>query len=322
MEQEKIEEIMEFLRNFISFKDEGEGVFPEIRGVVNSIIPIFYKICPQIKDELKDAEELQNFQQAIHYICDGCRIHNVAEIVWDGDKDERYISVYETFLPLFWSLCYFVLYTYDNCYAKKVQSGDYEGKINFDEPGAQLAQKLWTFGCNLKSRVNSWPEECPKPVDHDDLVEKANALFCYGMSFILYHEVGHLLNWHLDKGPSIQNEQEADDFAIEKCLAYDPEDSNEYETMKNGIVLALISLCLLDPSAGGDDMIHPNTEDRLQKALNKMQLADDDLTWMIAAYGILIWFNEFRFDVVFESEYDTPKAYFDAVINHFREKIR
>ena len=113
MEQEQQKEMMDFLKEFISFENEGNITFPEIRNVVTSIIPIFYKIHPQIKDQLKEAEELQNFKQNIHYVCDGCGIHNVAEITWNKDIDERYISVYETFLPLFWSLCYFVLYTYD-----------------------------------------------------------------------------------------------------------------------------------------------------------------------------------------------------------------
>ena len=321
MEQEQQKEMMDFLKEFISFENEGNITFPEIRNVVTSIIPIFYKIHPQIKDQLKEAEELQNFKQNIHYVCDGCGIHNVAEITWNKDIDERYISVYETFLPLFWSLCYFVLYTYDNCYAKKAQTENYDGKLDFNNPGASLALKLWNYGRSLKEQVEKWPEDCPKPENQDELVYKVNALFCYGMCFILYHEVGHLLLWHLETAPSIQQEKDADDFAIEKCLAYQSDRPQEFETMKNGMVLALISLCLLDPVAGGDDIIHPNTEDRLLNALSKMQLADEDLTWMIAAYGILIWFNEFDFEEIFEKEYDTSKSYFDAVISRFKQEL-
>ncbi len=321
MEQENPEEIMKFLREFISFENEGEMSFPEIRNVVDSIIPIFYEICPLIRYKLKEAEEMQNFKQTIHYVCDGCGIHNVAEISWEEDKDERYISVYETFLPLLWSLCYFVLYTYDNCYAIKTQSDDFDGKLNFDAPGAKLALKLWNFGRNLKESVKKWPEDCAKPEDESAIVHQANALFCYGMCFILYHEVGHLLLWHLNSAPSIQQEKDADDFAIEKSLAYQFDIPQKLETAKNGMVLALISLCLLDSLAGRDDVIHPNTEDRLLNALNKMQLADESITWMIAAYGILIWFNEFKFEEIFEKEYDTPKSYFDAVIKRFKQEL-
>ena len=321
MEQEEQEKIMNYLRQFISFENKGEVSFPEIRNVVDSIIPIFYKICPQIRDNLKDAEEIQNFKQNIYYMCDGCKADIAAKISDDDTKDEYHISVYESFLPLFWSLCYFVLYTYDNCYEKKIQSGDYDGTLNFDESGAKLARILWEYGRNLKKLVEKWPEDCPKPEDGNELVNKANALFCYGMSFILYHEVGHLLLWHLGSDPSIQKEKDADDFAIEKCLAYQTDKPQEFETMKNGMVLALISICLLDPMAGGDDLVHPNTEDRLLNALNKMQLADENITWMIAAYGILIWFNEFKFEEFFEKEYDTPKSYFDAVISRFKQKL-
>lgn len=314
---EKMEDIQKFLENFISFNNDGVPSFPEIRNLIDSIIPCFYGIKKDIVKELKEAEELQNFSQKVNYICDGCPIHNVAKIESDEGKPVR-INVWESFMPFFWSLCYFVINSYDYGYLKKIQKGIFNGKIEFDCDELIRAKKIWLFGEKIRSGFQTWPKDAPNPNDGDEYTIKANGLFTYGMSFILYHEVGHLLKYHLGKKPCLEQEKEADNFAIECCLGAN---GKIQSTVKNGMVLALIALCLLDFYAGRDDSVHPNTDDRLMTALSAMHLADEDLTWMIAAFGLIIWFADFNFKVSFEAEYETPKAYFDCVIARFRENL-
>lgn len=313
------ESAMAFLSQFISFKSDGEPYFNEIRNLVDSIVVAFYTIKPNIKEQITDAEDIQNFSKTIKYVCDGCSLHDVAEIYPDDDG-HVYISVYETFVPMFWSLCYFVYTTYSIGYAEKILSGSYKGQIEFESEKMQIAAKLWNFGKNLRNNPTCWPADLPKPLptEKDELILKSNGLFVYGMSFILYHEIGHLLKYHLGSEPCVEQEKEADEFAIESCLNAD---KSIRETVKHGMILSLIAICLLDQVAGRYDKIHPNTDDRLQDALSKMNLDENDNAWMIASYGLLIWFTDFKFDYAFDTEYETAKGFFDVVLAKFRNNL-
>lgn len=319
MEKELLDEetVINYLKQFISFENDGKPFFQEIRKLVDNVIWAFYQINPQIKSDIEDAEIIQNFSKEIKYICDGCAMHNVAEICSD---EKKYIKLFETFLPMFWSLCYFVYVSYNFGYAEKVNKGTYNGKIEFDSDLLKTAANVWDFGKNLRYKSEVWPENLPKPLPDvtDEIILHVNSLFVYGVSFILYHEIGHLLKYHLDGDPCIDHEKQADEFAVETCLKAD---QSIIETVKYGMILSLIAICLLDPSAGRDDEIHPNSDDRLQNALSKMNLKENDNAWMIASFGLIIWFTDFKFDFSFEREYNTAKDYFNSVLTKFRNNF-
>ncbi|WP_277124153.1 hypothetical protein [Capnocytophaga gingivalis] len=91
--------------------------------------------------------------------------------------------------------------------------------------------------------------------------EKINSVYCFGICFILLHELSHFSLGHLDKnGQSIQDEIDADFDSF--WSIYSDISKDEKFSANCGILCALFSLLFLNPTMESDG-IHPSEEDRI-----------------------------------------------------------
>ena len=282
-------------------------------------------IDPSLKLELAQrVKEKRFFPQFLYVtqeigITDDAGNYLISELS-KTSSDFKVIRLHENFCGLFWSFCYFVYYTYTMLYEAKIKDPNFDGTIVFQSDDDFNAWNVWQFGKILKITQCLWPPIYPNPYNKNEITEKVNGLFTYGIIFILLHEIGHLVNDHLEKKDMerIDKEKEADLFAIEKCIR---SKVPVLKTIENGAVLAMIALCLLDSSGGKGNKWYPNTEDRLTTLLNSMNLKEDDITWVIAAYGLIIWLTEYKMPEVGISSIETPKEYYEKVLKHFKTNL-
>lgn len=296
-----------------------------VAELLNNIQSFMDNIDPSLKLELAQKAEEKSFYPQFLYMTQEAGITDI-----DGNyliaelcptiPGFKIIRLHENFCGLFWSFCYFVYYTYTVLYEAKTKDPNFDGKIKFKSDDDYNAYNVWQFGKILKYTKSLWPPIYPHPYNHDDITKKVNGLFTYGIIFILLHEIGHLVNDHLEKNDMkrIDKEKEADFFAIEKCIR---SKAPVLKTIENGAVLAMIALCLLDSTGGKGNEWYPNTEDRLTRLLVSMNLKEDDITWIIAAYGLIIWLTEYRMPEVGISSIETPKEYYEKVLKHFKTNL-
>ncbi len=91
--------------------------------------------------------------------------------------------------------------------------------------------------------------------------ERINSVYCFGICFILLHELSHFSLGHLDKdGQSIQDEIDADFDSF--WSIYSDISKDEKFSANCGILCALFSLLFLNPTMETDG-IHPSEDDRI-----------------------------------------------------------
>ncbi len=95
-----------------------------------------------------------------------------------------------------------------------------------------------------------------------------NSVYCYGISFILLHELSHFELGHLDKDEQeIQDEENADYAAFWNI--YNDLKGRELFSANIGILCALFSLLMLNPKME-DDGVHPKESDRIFSILDQV----------------------------------------------------
>lgn len=306
-----------------TFKVCGKPILP-VAELLNNISNIMDQIDPLLKLRLQSYVRTDNFEPQFNYICSEYGMKDCAEL---ENPISPHINLHENFCGMFWAFCYFVLYTYDELYAKQKCKKDFNGQLVFDKKNDFDALKLWLYGKDLQkeypflpTEYRYWPSSLPHPYIKEDFIcAKANGLFTYGVTFILLHEMGHLIKRHFKRMQSgeitrLQAEQEADTFAINKirsCFC-----KSIQGTANNGAILAFTLLCIWNWGANPD---YPFPEDRVTNALLHMNLREEDITWMIAAYGLVIWFADIaKFQFPTPIYFNTPKDFYYSVLSLFK----
>ena len=141
------------------------------------------------------------------------------------------------------------------------------------------------------------------------------------MTFILLHEFAHQYLGHLEYNPtsseeSKTDENNADDYAIDKIAQNFS--SERGTTYKCGIIAGISSLILLDKSLSGGDT-HPDTDDRLKNAIEKMQLEDLDNLWGIASLTFRLWALKYDIDIECPQIVDSYKELFTMTLEKVNE---
>ena len=91
--------------------------------------------------------------------------------------------------------------------------------------------------------------------------ERINSVYCFGICFILLHELSHFSLGHIDRdSQSVQDEIEAD-LASFWSIYSDISEDKRFSAIC-GILCALFSLLFLNPTMESDG-IHPSEEDRI-----------------------------------------------------------
>jgi hypothetical protein len=188
---------------------------------------------------------------------------------------------------------------FDETIQKPHMRGNYTGKIDASNPYVREALALFDYGLSLRNAYSDWDRSLPNPEEfackNAYYVERTNGIFVSAMNFILYHEVAHNYYGHFTYTPptsaqSKKEEFDADNFALDYILSCG--DKKIQQTLKYGTVVALCSILLLDSQLNGG-YYHPDSDDRIKNALEKLDLKDLDLQWGIASLAFRLWGNHF-----------------------------
>lgn len=91
--------------------------------------------------------------------------------------------------------------------------------------------------------------------------ERVNSVYCFGISFVLLHELNHLLLGHIDKETESMEDEIAADSASFWSIYYDITEEEKFSA-NSGILCVLFSLLFLNPQMESDG-IHPLETDRI-----------------------------------------------------------
>ena len=272
------------------------------------------------------------FQKAIKEFC----LYEDINII---DREERIgcpayvgtfkiISIQETFLSYLWCTTYSLLYLYDKTIHETRLNETFVISNRVKEK-ASKAHDLFKYGLSLLDRYNPWDKEkLPNPELYDrfddDYIEKTNAAYLNAVNFILFHELGHVILGHIDndieneeKGIKvaidelIQNEIEADDFSFDRMFR-SPENLTNSHTVSVGVISGLCSFLFFSANLKGID--HPDFDKRLQTALEKLNLADEDNLWGISCLAFKLWAINHRLNLKWPTVVETYKDLFYITI--------
>lgn len=306
-------------------KHSGEQPIRVLRGNIDKW---FEETYPNFKEKVLD-EAINKFG-----------LHNELNIV---DRLERVqmpagvgtfkiITVQETFLSYLWGICYSLLYIYDKQIhqpkidATYVITRDISLQIN-------NAHELFNYSISLLESYNEWKKELlPNPEfceSTDEYIFKANGVYLHAINFIMIHELGHVVLGHIDK--DIENEEngvetsseeilkgeyEADAYSIDKLLQGGSHLTND-RTIAAGIIAGICSFIFFDSSMKGGD--HPDPDERLQNAFERLNLAPEDNLYGIACLALRLWSKNYNIDLRWPEIVENYKELFEITMNRLSE---
>ena len=243
-----------------------------------------------------------------------CQPEQIGNEVW------RTIELSETFISWVWICAYY--FNVNRQHMLVVH-----GRSTSDpalSKALQSANDLMSYGESLFHTRNEWPTALPSPenviVELQEFTEQSNALYVAAMQFIVLHELGHGVYGHSGtKGTlSIQQEQDADDYAIDiwgSFAAQSPSD-NHLHTLQQGACIAFLALVYI-PEATKPSSTHPPLDQRLDKLLHAFQLEDNSIVWYMAAQCLQHWTKK-QFDKTLEDAPSMVSArdYYNAIRVH------
>jgi len=216
-------------------------------------------------------------------------------------NDTRTIQLHETFLSYQWCICYavYVLYLETIDYPLMNAIAGYQ-KYNVSQTEIDQAIELFAYARKLIVYFEVWDkEEMPNPekylAERRNYIEQTNIFFTESMKFILCHEFVHAKK-HISNLPEAgcdscykDMEYEADNEAIDLILWGTPPDRRFIVDI--GILFGLLSMFYFDDVTSGKK--HPNLEDRLTNAIERLHLSERSEVWAFACVGLELWDNQF-----------------------------
>ena len=296
-----------------------QGNLP-VRVLPYNFIDWFVNITPDFEQDAKSEIDYNGLKAGLAYHIDNSPISNIACI-----NTNKQIELYENYNQYLWSISYALTVLFDESIHKPISAGTYTGKFDLNNPFVSNAIALFDNGFGLLTKYSdSVFFNLPNPEKYNDndkfYVENTNGIFTAAMTFILLHEFGHQFYGHLDYNPtseeSKKEEYTADDFAIEK-IAYNF-NTDRATTLKIGIVTTLCSFIFLDKSLSGGDY-HPDIDERLTTAMEKLELTELDNIWGIASLAFRLWANHYKVELELPPIVDTYKELYYLTVAKVKE---
>lgn len=197
------------------------------------------------------------------------------------------IIIQNTYLSHLWSFIYSIFVIYEEEVQKKMIQGTYIGIIDDSSNLINRAIKLLEWSFSLKDKYSDWDIHLPNPdIDYTIrnketfYIEKVNNIYQSATSFLLYHEVAHLVNGHkpfflgfnkdlsIKAGELKELEKEADEFAFSILINNDSEDSKIQKGM--AIIIVFCSSLILSNLNNLQQSKHPDIDQRLLIMLSKL----------------------------------------------------
>ncbi len=239
------------------------------------------------------------------------------------NAETRTIELHETFLSYLWSCTYsiFILYVetvgFPRC---NKENGRVTHPISKDN--IESANLLFEYAKYLIVDFKDWDKEkLPNPeiylAEKRDFIEQTNCFYTEAVKFILCHEFTHLtlhvgqINEATIDSHFLEFEMEADNNAIElmkKGILF-----NAHQlAIENGIIIGLLSMFFF--SAKTEGIRHPNAEDRLTNALEKLELKNNPFAWGLACIGLKLWDEQFNHHFEWNDELSHRDLYYDIIM--------
>jgi hypothetical protein len=196
------------------------------------------------------------------------------------------IIIQESFLSFVWIMCYSHLVIYSEEVEKPNLNRLQGHKYSMDEEATRLAQELFRYGIRLirtyvKWDINALPNPELVAVEEDYYVTRANGLYTFAISFIMHHELEHLRTGTAvgSSADIVLDELQADCQATYTMLQC-AQDGRLKLNYGMGMLLAFCSLLHLQKSVQSPR--HPDTDDRIETLLRRLDLDDLSPLWGIA----------------------------------------
>jgi Peptidase U49 len=238
-------------------------------------------------------------------------------------NESKKIYLHETFLSYQWCVTY-AIYT---LFLEKIdypRCNDIEGYERYKVSPEKIdkAKEVFAYARSIIPYFNKWDKDTmPNPEKYPaaerDYIEQTNVFFTESIKFILCHELAHAKK-HLDNLPDeacescfSEMEYDADNDAIDTILK--GATKNNRFVLEIGVVLGILSMLFFRSITSGQK--HPNVEDRVTKALEKMDAASDSMAWAFACIGLELWDEQFEhfFDWKGKSADNYKDLYFSIV---------
>lgn len=295
-----------------------EGELP-VRVLEHNFLDWFENITPDFKEEAKNEIDFNGLKAGISYHINRSHIIGCACI-----NADRQIELYENFNQYLWCICYSLIVLFDESMQKPMLAKNYTGKFDFENPFVRRAIDVFNNGFELlKTYKDLQFFKLPNPEKYNEYdkfyIECTNGVYTAAMTFILLHEFAHQYYGHLDyqtSKESKKDEYNADDYAIKK-ISYNFS-SERGTTYKFGIVAGISSLIILDKSLSGSDT-HPDSDERLKVAMEKIQLDDLDNLWGIASLTFILWSLKYNIELNLPPIMDSYKHLFELILEQVEE---
>lgn len=247
----------------------------------------------------------------------------------------RKIELHETFLSYLWCCTYSIYVTFLETIDFPLCNKNAGREIYpVSEENTEKASEMFDYARQLIIHFSTWnKDEMPNPeillAEKRDYVEQTNCFYTEAMKFILCHEYTHLKH-HFDKidcktsiSSYLEYEMEADNNAIDKIkagLSNAPTPLAESHRLaaEIGVVIGILSIFFFKATTEG--IKHPNSEDRLTNALERLDLIRNEEAWAIACVGLKFWDNQFGHHFVWGDNNVSNKDKYYAIIEQIKSR--
>ncbi|MET4080407.1 hypothetical protein ABIB40_000347 [Pedobacter sp. UYP30] len=214
-----------------------------------------------------------------------------------SDHETKEIVLNKRFLCLMWCLNYIILEVTENKSRTAIKVTDTFMVMDSEDAEVRELDQLldWALSLKLPDCQDEWPKILPNPAMTNDKIKIANIIFMDALSYIMFHEVAHIVNGHwesykeislkLKKGEKLNNqekglcmqlEQEADTFAYECMLSTNDDEVTRYHKQLGIIMAGLSSMFALQASTQLVFLTHPSVHVRIFNSRERTSFSEGD----------------------------------------------
>jgi hypothetical protein len=279
---------------------------------------IFQKTNPTFFKEILEDIESGKVNQKINLIYGEIPLRKEDGKFWTPRiiGKTKQIEIHETFLSFMWCVIYATYVTYlETVDFPRVNKANGHIIHPIIQKNIDVANEMFDYARSLiavfqKWDINNYPNPEKYLAEDRNYIEQTNIYYTAAVKFIFCHEYSHLKFEHLkhivdetEKSSFCEFEFEADNYAIDSIKKGYFEPSHfaaEGQILANeiGIILGILAMFYFQATTEGKK--HPNSEDRLTNALERLELEEDHPAWGIACIGLKFWDAQFGKKIVWE----------------------
>lgn len=275
----------------------------------------FHCLAAGFESAFSDFEDLI----ALSELAEGVKIVPYNEIgAYAEFTDKKDIRIAAEFVQYIWCVCYGAIVIYDKGFKQPILDKEHSGKVRLNSDTLvgvlifQLGEFIVRGGQPGESSLRILNSLCSIE-NREDYANKCTKVFGVAVGFVLLHELAHCFLGHNRCEPKKEHEFDADFYAFKKIYK-DGADEETKRTVAVGVSLAIASICLLPDSMKGGDS-HPDTDERIDRILTALCMADNDDIFCVIALLYKLWiFGETGKDVLVECV-DNCKEFYDTMKN-------